>query len=83
MRDVAFTLEKLSLKNENCVCTAKWLAFTLEISNLYGFNVNPYKKMKAGLGLDKFLYIFILNPYKFSQWASEVLWTSNGRLYEV
>ena len=39
--------------------------------------------MKTGLGLHKFLYVFILNPYKFSQWASDVLWTSNGRLYEV
>ena len=35
----------------------------MEISNLYRFNVNPYKN-ETGLDLDKFLYVFILNPYK-------------------
>ena len=35
--------------------------------------------MKTGLGLDKFLYVFILNPYKFPvglRRPLDVQWTS-------
>ena len=59
MYDAGFTLQKILLKIEiynACVYTANFKFIQIQWESV--------QKMKTGLDLDKFFYVFILNWYK-------------------